>query len=401
MMAAYFVHNATTSVDEGVVEAMLPYFRGRYGNPSSLHRLGRQSRQAVEQAREQVAELVGAHPGQVIFTSGGTESNNLALRVAGVDRLVVSAIEHASVMMPARWFESMGCGLFVAEVDPQGRLDQARLEAYLRDVGKDRPPMAQGLASVMMANNETGVIQDIPALAGLARAYGYRVHFDAAQAAGRSPIRWRDTGVHMMTLSAHKMYGPKGVGALVVDKSVELAPQMLGGGHESGYRAGTENLASIVGFGMAAELALTRLEARARHLTELRAHLERRMAGLSIVTYAVDADRLPNTVCFSVPGIDGETLVMRLDQAGFAVSSGSACDSGGRTPSHVLMAMGVPAELAGCAMRVSLGDSNTSEDIDGFVAVLSGLIDRFTPTPQRTVRSFATGPCVYLRGTLE
>jgi len=387
-MPAYFDHNATTPVDERVVDAMLPHFHGQFGNPSSLHRLGRQSRQALEQAREQVAELVGAHPGQVVFTSGGTEANNLALRGAGVDRLVVSAIEHASVMMSARFLESLGCDLFVAGVDPQGCLDKVLLEAYLHDAGAACRSATRGLVSVMMANNETGVIQDVPPLAALAREYGYLMHSDAAQAAGRIPIRWQDAGVHMMTLSAHKMYGPKGIGALIVDKSVELAPQILGGGHEAGRRAGTENLASIVGFGVAAELARGRIDARGRQSAKLRARLERRIDTLPVVIYSAHADRLPNTVYLSVPGIDGETLVMQLDQMGFAVSSGSACDSGGRTPSHVLMAMGVPAELAGCAIRVSLGDSNTAEDIDAFVAALSRLIDRFAP--QRAEPTFAT-----------
>jgi len=384
-MAAYLDHNATTCLDESVVEAMLPYLHGRYGNPSSLHRLGRQSRQALEQAREQVAELVGAHPAQVVFTSGGTESNNLALRGASIDHLVISAIEHASVTMPARFLESGGCRLSVVDVDTQGRIEQSSLEASLRDAEIPGMPSRQGLLSVMMANNETGVIQDIPTLSALARRHGYLVHCDAAQAAGRIRIRWADAGVHMMTLSAHKMYGPKGVGALVADKAVELVPQALGGGHESGRRAGTENLASIVGFGAAAELVRGRLDATGRHLMALRDHLERQVAPLPIVTYSAHADRLPNTVCFSVPGIDGETLVMQLDQAGFAVSSGSACDSGGRTPSHVLMAMGVPAELAACAVRVSLGVDNTRDDVDAFVAAVGGVVDRFaahqaTPT---------------------
>jgi len=203
------------------------------------------------------------------------------------------------------------------------------------------------------------------------------MHCDAAQAAGRIPIRWGDANVHFMSLSAHKMYGPNGIGALIVDKSVELAPQMLGGGHESGCRAGTENLAAIVGFGAAAELAQGRLEATRRHLMALRDRLEHQMAHLPVVTYSTHANRLPNTLCLSVPGIDGETLVMQLDQAGFAVSSGSACDSGGRTPSHVLMAMGVPAELAMCAVRISLGIANTSKDVDAFVSILTGVIERF------------------------
>ncbi|MBI1195507.1 MAG: aminotransferase class V-fold PLP-dependent enzyme [Gammaproteobacteria bacterium] len=386
-MSAYFDHNATTPVDERVVEAMLPYFRGRYGNPSSLHRLGRLSRQAVEQARDQVAGLVGAHPGQVIFTSGGTEANNLALRGPNVGRLVVSAVEHASVMMPARFLESTGCELFVAGVDPQGRLDRVLLEAYLHDAGA-RPSAGSGLVSVMLANNETGALQDISSIAALAREHGYLVHSDAAQSAGRIPVRWEALGIHMMTLSAHKMYGPKGVGALIVDKAIELTPQMLGGGHESGFRAGTENLASIVGFGAAAELARGLVERRSEHLKELRSRLEHQIASLPVVTYSADAERLPNTVCFSVPGIDGETLVMQLDRAGFAVSSGSACDSGGRTPSHVLMAMGVSAELAGCAIRISLGVDNTIDDVDAFVVALAGLIDRFTP--RQAARTVAT-----------
>ncbi len=362
-MAIYLDHNATTPLAAEVLEAMLPYLRQHYANPSALHEPGRRARAAIERAREQVAALAGAHPSQVIFTSGGTEANNLALkgcmRGMGLRRLAVSAVEHASVREPARELGATEIG-----VDEQGRVSPRHLAACLRE---QRPQ----LLSVMLANNETGVVQDIAGLAGMAREAGVIVHTDAVQAAGKLRLDFAASGVHMLSLSAHKIRGPKGVGALVVDKALELAPLLSGGGQEKGRRSGTENVAGIVGFGCAAERAAANLAQRRRRLAALRDALEARLAAIDgISVFGAAVERLPNTSFFAVDGIDGETLLMSLDVNGVAVASGSACASKQTTPSHVLMAMGVNETLARGAIRVSLGEDNTLGDIERFVAIL-------------------------------
>lgn len=367
-MYVYLDYNATTPLDERVIEAMLPYWRDRFGNPSSLHQAGRTARAALDRAREQVAALVNAHPSQIIFTSGGTEANNLAL--AGVafgvvgGRISVSAVEHASVLGSARNLVRQAWGLDVIPVDELGRVTPAALTATLRPDTR--------LMSVMWANNETGVIQDIEALSAVARAAGAVLHCDAVQAAGKLPVDFAASGVHLMSLSAHKIYGPKGVGALVADKSLDLHPLLHGGGHERGLRAGTENLAGIVGFGAAAELAAKELQQRAEHGLALRMAFETRLRReLPELAVAGDgAERLPNTVMVAVPGIEGESLLMNLDQAGIGVSSGSACASGSVEPSHVLLAMNFPAHLARNVIRVSFGKDNTEADVAAVVDAL-------------------------------
>lgn len=367
-MSVYLDHNATTPLDERVVAAMQPYWRERFGNPSSLHRHGRLARAALDRAREQVAALVHAHPTQVVFTSGGTEANNLALAGLASDgvpgRLAVSAVEHSSLLGSARELARRGWALELVAVDAEGRVTPAALAAALRPGTR--------LVSVMWANNETGTVQDIPALAAVARAAGAVLHTDAVQAAGKLALDFGASGAQLMSLSAHKIYGPKGVGALIVDKALDLHPLLHGGGHERGLRAGTENLAGIVGFGAAAELALTELEERHAQLTALRigfeAQLRRELPEL--VVAAAGAERLPNTVMVAVPGIDGAALLMKLDEEGIAVSSGSACTAGRTEPSHVLTAMGFPPELARNVIRVSFGKDNTAADAAALAAAL-------------------------------
>lgn len=368
-MAVYLDHNATTPLDERVLEAMLPYWREGFGNASSVHSLGRSARTALDTAREQVAELAGAHPTQVVFTSGGTEANNTALKGAtsrmAPGRVAVSAVEHASVSMPAEALVRHGWQSLKLAVDSAGRVHPETVEAA----------DAQ-LVSVMWANNETGVIQEIPALAEAARARGALFHTDAVQAAGKLALDFAGSGAHLMSLSAHKLGGPKGVGALVVDKSVFLEPLLHGGGQERGRRGGTENLPAIVGFGKAAELAVSELQARREHLRRLRERFE---AGLAqripqAVVFGTGAERLPNTVFFAVPGIEGGTLILALDREGIAVSSGSACGSSDDEPSPVLQAMGVPADLARCAVRVSFGTGNSESDVDALLGVLAAQV---------------------------
>lgn len=371
-MPVYLDNNATTPVDPRVVEAMLPYLSGPYANPSSLHRYGRASRDAIEQARAQVAALAGADPGQLIFTSGGTEANNLAIRGVASGRpqgrLLYSAIEHPCVDEPMQALAQQGWAVGKIAVDGDARVD---IEAFRRQLGEG----GVRLVSCMVANNETGTVQDTAPLAAMAREAGAVFHADAVQAAGKIPLAYAEWGVQLMSLSAHKIGGPKGVGALIADRGLDLAPQQLGGGQERGLRAGTENVAGIVGFGEAAALAMAELGVRRERWLALRARLENRLSALPRVRMlALDAPRTPNTLQFIVPGVHSATLLGLLDQQGFAVSSGSACASGTDEPSPVLIAMGLAPEEALCAIRVSLGISNTGEEVDRFVTALSGLL---------------------------
>ena len=366
-VTVYLDHNATTPVADAVLEAMLPYLGRQYGNPSSRHTLGREARAALDRAREQVAALVNAQPSQIVFTSGATEANNLALKGWCRDRadsiLAVGATEHPSVLATAMRLRRQGAGVSLLPVDARGKIDEKALEVTLEQ--------GAGLVSVMLANNETGVIQDVQAITERAHAHGVLVHTDAAQAAGKIEVDFDACGVDMMSLSAHKLCGPKGAGALVVARSVDLEPLLHGGGQERGMRAGTENVAAIVGFGMAAERALQGLHETRDRMQALRDYLETglsRLAGIEI--FAADAPRLPNTVYMALPGVDGETAVMLLDQDGIAVSSGSSCSSGDTEPSHVLLAMGVDPERARCAVRISLGSDNTRADIDALLGAL-------------------------------
>lgn len=364
----YLDHNATTPPDGRVLEAMLPFLHTFYGNPSALYRQGRLARSALDTAREQVAALVDAPASAIIFTSGGTEANNLALSATPNTRPVaIAATEHPAITEPAKRLQESGHDLIILAVDANGLLtDQAQA-----NVTSSKP----GLVSVMLANNETGVIQTISRYAPAWRGQGSIVHTDAVQAAGKIPLSFRQLGVHLMSLSSHKLYGPKGCGALVYDKSVPLKPLQVGGGQEQDLRSGTENVAAIVGFGKAAELAKTELDGRTAHLLALRNLLEQHLATIPNLTiFAQHAPRLPNTVQFGLAGMDGEMLLMKLDKKNIAVSSGSACASSGGKPSPVLLAMGVDETIAKSALRISLGVSNTEAHILQFITVLKGLV---------------------------
>lgn len=372
-MSIFLDHNATTPLAPRALEAMLPLLRGTHGNPASVHRFGREARAALDRARAQVAALVNAQPQQVIFTGGGTESDNLALRgvvhTAPHGRLLVSSIEHAAVQETADALAKDGCAVERIPVDSECRLDLHALEKLLDGGAR--------LVSVMLANNETGAIQDVHAAAGLAHARGALLHTDAIQAAGKMPVDFAALGADLMTLSAHKLNGPRGVGALIRNRRVDLVPQITGGGQEQGLRGGTENLAGIVGFGAAAELARLELDARSSQVRALRERLEAQLKQLPDVRiFAAQAARLPNTVQFGIAGYAGEWLVMELDRRGFAVSSGSACHSASGQPSHVLLAMGCSDAVARSALRVSLGAENTADDIDALLAALATITAR-------------------------
>ncbi len=365
----YLDHNATTPVDASVLEAMLPFFSDRSGNASSRHEYGRAARAAIDSARQQVAAAVGAHPTEVVFTSGGSEANNLFIKGAAAclkpSMIAHSAIEHPCVREPARQLERTGWAVHEIAVDNAGRIEP---DDYASALAK-RPR----LVSVMLANNETGVVQDVAHLAGQARAARAWFHTDAVQALGKLKLDFRALGVHALTLSAHKAYGPLGAGALIVDKRVELQPLISGGGQERGLRSGTENVAAIVGFGRACELALARLDETAAHLRGLRDALERGLAEIGVRVFGAAAERIPNTAFFSVPRIDGETLVAQLDRAGFAVASGSACSSASPEPSRTLLSMGIAPDIARGAVRVSVGRANTQLQIAQFLRTLHEL----------------------------
>ncbi len=366
----YLDHNATTPLDPRVRDAMLPFLDARFGNPSSRHEYGRQARAAVEDARARVAAAVGAHATEVVFTSGGSEANNLAIKgVAARLRpgiVATSAIEHPCVREPARQLARHGWQHAEIAVDADGQIDRA----HWRQVLQERP----AIVSVMLANNECGVVQDIASLAADAKRIGAVFHTDAVQAVGKLPVDFRALGVNAMTLSAHKLHGPIGIGALVIDKRVDIEPLVAGGGQERNLRSGTENVAGIVGLAVACELAVSRRADEAARLGLLRERLERDLAALGARIFSAGAARLPGTSFFAFDAIDGETLVGKLDRVGFAVASGSACSSVNPEPSRALLAMGVAPDLARGAVRVSLGHGSTAEQLDDFVAALGATL---------------------------
>jgi cysteine desulfurase len=372
MTHIYFDHNATTPLDEKVLAEMMPYLREQYGNASSRHEFGTLARKAVNRAREQVAALIGAQPAQVIFTSGGTESNNAFIKGAAAmfnpSQVAVSAIEHPCVAKPAQELARAGWKVRKLAVDADGRVDLADVERALTEPTR--------IVSVMLANNETGAIQDVAAVADKARGARAWMHTDAVQALGKIDVDFNALNVHAMTMSAHKIYGPKGVGALVLDKRIELKPLINGGGHEHGLRSGTENVPGIVGFGAACEIAARRMRDLAPWLAAMRDQFEHGLAQMGAVIFCAGTPRIPNTSYFAFPGVEGETLVVELDKAGFAVASGAACSSANPEPSATLLAMGVAPELARNAVRLSLGKDNTAAQVDEFLRALSGVLTR-------------------------
>lgn len=340
----------------------------KFANPSSLHASGRKTRALVEESREKLAEFINAHPSQIVFTSGGTEANNLALKgcIEGMRlrHTAYSSVEHPSVRDVARYL-SRTASVTELNVDSNGKLDMSELTEYCQ------VQTSPALISVMLANNETGVLQNMAEISRIARSHGHFVHSDAVQALGKVDVDFKALQVNLLSLSAHKLNGPKGVGALVLDKALELKPLLHGGGQERGLRSGTENIAAIVGFAKAAEIAQKTLEEKTQAVKALRDYLESELRKIpGVVIFAENAPRLPNTTFFGFPGIDGETLLMQFDSNDIAVTSGSACSSKSGKPSHVLLAMNINEQLARSAVRVSLGMQNTKEEVDKFVNVL-------------------------------
>lgn len=360
MDLVYLDHNATSPLAPEVFEAMRPFLVEAYGNPSSLHQAGQRARVAIEAARAQVAALVGAEPTEIVFVSSGTEGDNMALtgRLSPGDHVVTSAIEHHAVLATCRRLEALGVAVTAVGVDSDGRVDPEAVRRALRPNTR--------LISVMMANNETGVLQPVEAIGRLAAEAGVTFHTDAVQSCGKVPVDLRRIGCQLLTLSAHKLGGPKGIGALCVRRGTALAPLLLGGHQERGLRAGTENVPGIVGLGAAAERARSWLATSGpASLAALRDRLE---AGLLEALPRVQVNgaepRVPNTTNLSFEGVAGSAVVVSLDQEGLCASTGAACAAGSGEPPHVLRAMGRTPRVAGAAVRLSLGRTTSAEEID-------------------------------------
>lgn len=376
MNKIYMDNAATTRITQPVLEAMMPYLTGCYGNPSSVYETGREARKAIEKARQQTAEALGAQPGEIYFTGCGTESDNWALRGAAYARrdkgkhIITSAIEHHAVLHTAQQLEKEGFQVTYLPVDGEGLVDPAELEKAMR------PDTT--LVSVMMANNEIGTLQPIEELGRIAKAHGALMHTDAVQAIGSVPINLAALPVDLLSLSGHKFHAPKGVGALYIRKGASIGRFMLGGAQERGQRAGTENLASIVGLGAAIQLAAENLPRHNAYLTQLRdAMIDGIMERIPHVRLnGHPRKRLPGNVNVSVRYLEGESMLLNLDLRGIAASSGSACTSGSLDPSHVLLAIGLPHEIAHGSLRFSLSEDNTLEEVEQVTAELEKIVAR-------------------------
>jgi cysteine desulfurase len=372
----YLDHAATTPTAPEVVEEMLPFFTERFGNPSSIYGIARESKAAVDRAREQVARAINASPEEVFVTSGGTEADNWAIKGVAYanrkrgDHIVTSAIEHHAVLHTCQYLEKQGFRVTYLPVDQFGRVDPAALDAAITD--------RTTLVSIMAANNEIGTLEPISECGKVCRDRGVRFHTDAVQAIGSVPVDVESLGVDLLSLSAHKFYGPKGVGALYIRKGVRLENLLHGGAQEGRRRAGTENLAGIVGMGAAIERAEARREEYARRLTALRERLHRGITERieHVRLNGHPTERLPGNLNCSFEFIEGESMLLLLDHAGICASSGSACTSGSLDPSHVLLAIGLAHEIAHGSLRLSLGESNTEDEIDYVLETLPPIVER-------------------------
>ncbi|MGQ9730898.1 MAG: cysteine desulfurase NifS [Candidatus Zipacnadales bacterium] len=375
MTTVYLDNNATTRVADEVLEEMLPYFSELYGNPSSMHFLGGQVARKLEEARGRVAELVGADPSEIVFTGCGSESNNTAIRSA-VEllpqrrKIVTSRIEHPAILGPCRYFEDRGYEVHYLGVDSEGHLDLAQARATIDD--------QTALVSIMWANNETGHIMPVEAVAAIAKEHGALFHCDAVQAVGKVPVNLANSAIDYLSMSGHKFHGPKGVGALFIRRGTPFAPFLIGGHQERNRRAGTENTASIIGMGKAAELARGYVEIERTRVQALRDRLEG-----ALLTRCRDAHRngaaeprLPNTTSISFDYVEGESILLALSDVGICASSGSACTSGSLEPSHVLRALGVPFTRVHGSLRLSLSVFTTDEEIDYVIRELPPIIER-------------------------
>ncbi len=375
MKTIYLDNNATTRVAPEVVEEMLPYLREYYGNPSSMHTFGGQVAGKISEARRKIGSLLGADPDEIVFTSCGTESDNTAIMSAlannpGKDHIVTTRVEHPAVKVFCEHLARKGYRVTLLPVDPEGRLDMAEYEASLTS--------DTAVVSIMWANNETGVIFPVEQAALIAREKGIPFHTDAVQAVGKIPVNMKENAIDMLSLSGHKLHAPKGVGLLYVRKGTKFSPFLIGGHQEKGRRGGTENVPGIIALGKACELAALNMEKENTHVKKLRDRLEDGL--LSVIPQSkINGNRearLPNTVNISFEFIEGESILLLMDQFGICASSGSACTSGSLQPSHVLRAMGVPYTMAHGSVRFSLSVYNTVEDVDLVVRELPPIIEK-------------------------
>jgi len=379
MKRIYLDHSATTPVAPEVLEAMLPYFGEKFGNASSLHSFGLEAKEALEESREKVAALLGAQPEEIIFTSGGTESDNLALKGIGYrskekgkgNHIITSSIEHPAILETCRKLETQGFDVTYLPVTKEGMVDPGTLESAIRK--------ETVLISVMHANNEIGTIQPLKEIGKIAAEKDVFFHTDAVQTAGKIPIDVNDMDLDLLSISAHKLYGPKGVGALYVRKGTRLDSIVQGGGHERGLRSGTENVAGIVGLARAADLASQEMESEAKRLTDLRDKLAKKVLD-SVKDAWINGTltkRLPGNLNFGFRYVEGESLLLFLDSKGIAVSTGSACSSKKLEPSHVLLSLGLKAEECHGSLRITMGRSNTEEDVDYVARSITEAVERF------------------------
>lgn len=375
MKKVYLDNAATTALSPKVLEAMVPYMTSIYGNPSSVHAFGREAKQGMDAARDQVAKALNCGPAEVIFTGCGTESDNTAI-LGAAERykdkgrhIVTTSVEHHAVLHTCEYLEKHGCGVTYLPVDADGRVSPEQVREAIR------PDTV--LVSIMFANNEVGTIMPIPEIAAVCREKGVLFHTDAVQAVGHIPVDVQAMGIDMLSLSAHKFHGPKGVGVLYCRKGIRLPSYILGGAQEKGRRAGTENVPGIVGLGAAIELACANMRENAARMTVLRDRLMQGIAQIPEVKLnGHPTERLPNNVNYSIKYIEGESILLMLDMNGIAASSGSACTSGSLDPSHVLLAMGLPHETAHGSVRLTLGDDTTEADIDYTIGVLKNTVTR-------------------------
>ena len=376
MKRIYLDHAATTPTDPRVLETMLPYFSGAFGNPSSIHSLGQETRAAVEEARQKIASLIGAQSEEIIFTSGGTEADNFAIKGAASankqkgNHVITTSIEHHAVLESCKFLEGQGFGVTCLSVDRNGLVDPDEI----------RKAITAGtiLISVMHANNEVGTVQPITDIGNIARERGICFHTDAVQTVGHIPVNVNELGIDLLAMSAHKLYGPKGVGALYIRKGTRIDSFMHGGGQERGLRASTENVPAIVGFGKAAEIAQREVDRESKRLTSLRDKLIQglfeRIPEIHLNGHPVQ--RLPNNVNVSIGFVEGESMAIGLDMEGIAASTGSACTSHDLEPSHVLLALGLSGVLARGSLRFSLGRETTEEEIGRVLEVLPRIVAR-------------------------
>jgi cysteine desulfurase len=384
----YLDHNATTPLHAEVLDRMTAVLRDEFGNPSSVHHFGQRTKAIVDEARSAVAALIGGDVSDVVFTSGGTESDNFAIRgaaealhQAGRRHLIATGIEHEAVLNTLKALARRGWRTTLLPVDQTGVVTPDALRAAITD--------DTALVSVMHANNEVGTIQPVAELAAIAHEHGALMHTDAVQSAGKIPVDVKALGVDLLSLSAHKMGGPKGAGALWMRRGVRLTPVLTGGRHERSRRAGTENVAGIAGFGVAAAVARRKMEADAAALSSLRDRLEREVVA-AVPGTAVNgggSPRVPNTTNISFDRVEAESLLIALDLAGIAVSTGSACSSGTLEPSHVLKAMGFPPHRTQNSIRFSLGQGNADADVDRVVSVLPGIVEKLRSLSRVPVRA--------------